>query len=481
MVLCSVCNENLAVVFITKLVEGKQTQEGLCLSCARKRGIGPINQLLEQSGLSEEDIEDLNKQVSTFFENIDINDLNNSMVSFNDSNSKNNVYFNQLNKNSAKNDKHEDFNNTERKTDEGSNRHENKDNSVRTKTQERKSPPKKKKYLDTYGINLTERAYDKKIDMVIGRQKEIDRTIQILNRRTKNNPMLIGEPGVGKTAIAEGLAVKIIEKKVPVKFFNTEVYMLDLTGVIAGTQFRGQFEGRMKGIIEETIALGNVILIIDEIHNVMGAGEAEGALSAASILKPALTRGEIQVIGTTTLNEYRKHIEKDQAFERRFMPIIVDEPTVDETIEILKGIRDHYENFHKVKISDEVIKAVTILSKRYITNRFLPDKAIDILDEAGAKANLKNTTLFDLQHLKNELRLVQDEKENAISADSIEDYQKASDLKIRECKLIQSILELEKNYLDTVLTVEDIANVISSWTKIPVSSITEEEAFRLLN
>jgi len=340
---------------------------------------------------------------------------------------------------------------------------------------------KKKKYLDMYGSNLTDMAKEDKIDRVIGRHREIDRVVQILNRRTKNNPVLIGEPGVGKTAIAEGLAVRIAKRQVPAKLFNSEIYLLDLTGIVAGTQFRGQFESRMKGIIEEAKALGNVILVIDELHNIMGAGEAEGAMNAANILKPALSRGEIQVIGATTLNEYRKHIEKDSALERRFQPVIVEEPSVEESIEILKGIRDYYENYHRVKISDEVIEAAVVLSERYITDRFLPDKAIDVIDEAGSRANLKNSGLVELEALKDELKKVQEEKEYAISADSIEDYQKAADLKVRECKLTQKIKEFEENNKEDIITVEDVAGVVEAWTKIPVQRLTEIEAVKLLN
>ena len=351
---------------------------------------------------------------------------------------------------------------------------------MRTKTQEKKGL-RKKKYLDMYGTNLTDLARNDKIDRVIGRDREIDRVLQILNRRTKNNPVLIGEPGVGKTAIAEGLAVRIAKHQVPAKLFNTEMYLLDMTAVVAGTQFRGQFESRMKGIIEEAKALGNVILVIDELHNIIGAGEAEGAMNAANILKPALSRGEIQIIGATTLNEYRKHIEKDSALERRFQPVLVDEPSVSDTIEILKGIRGYYEEFHRVRIPDEVIEAAVRLSERYITDRFLPDKAIDVIDEAGSRVNLRNVTLVELEELKSELKKVQELKENAVSADSIEDYQKAADLKVRECKLIHQIQELERKNKEDVLTVEDVAHVVESWTKIPVQKLTEIEAEKLLN
>lgn len=477
MIMCTVCKENYAVVFITKIQDGKQFQEGLCLSCAKKQGIQPVNQLIEQSGMTDEDIDNLNKQMSSLFENIDIDPENNPIPINGQTADSNriNPFFNFISRAFPRNEEIRNQGEQKDAPDEKEGK-----NATRTRTQEKKSL-KKKKFLDMYGTNLTDMAREDKIDRVIGRNIEIDRVVQILNRRTKNNPVLIGEPGVGKTAIAEGLAVRIVKRQVPAKMLNAEVYLLDMTSIVAGTQFRGQFESRMKGIIEEAKALGNVILIIDELHNIMGAGEAEGAMNAANILKPALSRGEIQVIGATTLNEYKKHIEKDSALERRFQPIIVDEPSVSDTIEILKGIRDYYEDYHKVKISDEVIEAAVRLSERYITDRFLPDKAIDVIDEAGSRANLKNTGLVELEALKDELRKVQEEKESAVSADSIEEYQKAADLKVRECKLLQKIKELEEKTKEDVLTVDDIAHVIESWTKIPVQRLTEVEAVKLMN
>ena len=474
MMMCSICKENLAVVFVTKIINGRQEQEGLCLSCAKKQGIQPINQLIEQSGMTDEDIDNLNKQVNGMFENMDEDSLE-AFTPNQDQTHSGNPFFNFLTRAFSKNN-----NGTEAQNEQKNNAEDKDAKNTRTKTQEKKHI-KKKKYLDTYGINLTDRAKEDKIDRVIGRNREIDRVVQILNRRTKNNPVLIGEPGVGKTAIAEGLAVRIANKQVPAKLYNSEVYLLDLTAVVAGTQFRGQFESRMKGIIEEAKNLGNIILVIDELHNIMGAGEAEGAMNAANILKPALSRGEIQVIGATTLNEYRKYIEKDSALERRFQPVLVDEPSVEETIEILKGIKDYYENYHRVKIPDKVIEAAVVFSERYITDRFLPDKAIDVIDEAGSRANLKNVGLVELEALKEELKQVQEEKENAVSADSIEDYKKAADLKVRECKLLQKIKEIEDKAKDVELTVEDVAYVIESWTKIPVQRLTEFEADKLIN
>ena len=340
---------------------------------------------------------------------------------------------------------------------------------------------KKKKFLDTFGTNLTNKAKNNELDAIIGRDKEIQRIVQILNRRSKNNPCLIGEPGVGKTAIAQGLAIKIANQNVPAKLLNKEVYLLDMTAVIAGTQFRGQFESRMTGIIDECKEYGNIILVIDEIHNIIGAGDGEHSMNAANILKPALSNGEIQLIGTTTLKEYRKYIEKDSALERRFQQVLVEEPNIDDSIGILEGIKNYYEEYHKVKISSDVIRQTVIMSEKYMHDRFLPDKAIDILDEACSKINLENKDLYKLEMLKQALTKVQKEKEEVIAADSTEDYQKAADLKTRECQLIEEIDTLNSKMKLKQLTVQDIANVIESWTKIPVKKITEAETQKLLN
>ena len=352
---------------------------------------------------------------------------------------------------------------------------------VKIEKKKNKKQNKKKKFLDTYGTNLTDKAKNNELDLVIGREKEIQRIVQILNRRSKNNPCLIGEPGVGKTAIAQGLSIKIANKNVPAKLLDKEVYLLDMTAVIAGTQFRGQFESRMKGIIDECKEYGNIILVIDEIHNIIGAGDGEHSMNAANILKPALSNGEIQLIGTTTLKEYRKYIEKDSALERRFQQVLVEEPNVDDSIVILEGIKKYYEEYHKVKISSDVIRQTVIMSEKYIHDRFLPDKAIDILDEACSKINLENKELYRLEMLKQELNQVQAEKEEVVAADSTEDYQKAADLKTRECQLIEEIDKLNKRLKPRQLTVQDIANVIEIWTKIPVKKITEEETKKLLN
>ena len=349
---------------------------------------------------------------------------------------------------------------------------------VKVEKKKNNKQSKKKKYLDTYGTNLTQKAKNNELDIVIGRDKEIQRIIQILNRRSKNNPCLIGEPGVGKTAIAQGLAIKIANQNVPAKLLNKEVYLLDMTAVIAGTQFRGQFESRMKGIIDECKEYGNIILVIDEIHNIIGAGDGEHSMNAANILKPSLSNGEIQLIGTTTLKEYRKYIEKDTALERRFQQVLVEEPNIEDSIVILEGIKKYYEEYHKVKISSDVIKQTVIMSEKYIHDRFLPDKAIDILDEACSRKNLENKDLFKLEILKQELKNIQAQKEEVIAADSTEDYQKAADLKTKECQLIEKI---DKMNSKMKLTVQDIASVIESWTKIPVKKITEAETQKLLN
>jgi len=459
MTLCDICKKNVAVIFISKMVDGKRVQQGLCLSCAQENGIEPLSHMIKQSGMTDEDMGNLNKQMSELISNMDIDDLalpNNEGEEIDKSD---NQIFKMFNK-----------------KNEGDNNNASKKN-VKMK----EKADKKRKFLDTFGTNLTLKAKENKIDRVIGRNNEIDRTIQILNRRTKNNPCLIGEPGVGKTAIAEGLAVRIVEKKVPVKLLNAEIYQLDMTGIVAGTQFRGQFESRMKGILKEAASLGNIILVIDEVHNIMGAGEAEGAMNAANILKPALAKGEVQIIGATTIKEYRRFIEKDSALERRFQPIIVEEPSIEEAIEILKGIKDYYEEHHSVKLSDYILETAVILSERYINDRFLPDKAIDVIDEAASRVNLNNKALVKLQMLRNELFEVQNKKSSAISADSMEDYQKAAELKERECKLLDSIQEYEHENMIVEVTFEDIASVIEAWTKIPVQRITELEAEKLLN
>ncbi|AOY75252.1 ATP-dependent Clp protease ATP-binding subunit [Clostridium formicaceticum] len=452
---CSICNKNTAVVFATKFENGKSEMKGICIPCAKKMGLPVVDQLMQQTGMTEEEIENLTEDIADTFEEeeMDMGGLENHPS-----------LMNLFNNDSSLGE--DDTHYTSRASD------------YAEEDTKKKKSKRKKKNLEMYGTNLTEKAKNNEVDRVVGRHREIDRVVQILNRRTKNNPILVGEPGVGKTAIAEGLALRIIEKQVPAKLFNVEVYLLDLTAIVAGTQFRGQFEGRMKAIIKEAQDCGNIILVIDEVHNIMGAGEVHGGvMNAANILKPALAKGEIQIIGATTLEEYRKHIEKDTALERRFQPVIVEEPTIEETIEILKGIRGYYEEYHKVKISDKVIEAAAKLSERYITDRYLPDKAIDVIDEAGSRANLKNQGLVELEALREAYRNMQYKRELAAEGSN---YEKAAEYKVEECRLLDKIKLLEEACEDIQITEEDVAFVIEAWTKIPVQKITEKEAQKLL-
>ncbi len=464
--LCSICKKNPAIIFVNnKNDKGEDKLDGLCYNCAKEKGINPLEVLANQSNILEGDkinLEDMSSQFEDIFKDI-TETLSNSDLSLDGMNGTAiplGAIF------GVKQD------NKEQEPSSSSNK--------KVKIDKKVPKQKKTKYLDTYGTNLTLKARNNELDIVIGRDKEIQRIVQILNRRLKNNPCLIGEPGVGKTAIAQGLAIKIANGKVPAKLLNKEVYLLDMTSIIAGTQFRGQFEARMKAIIDECKACGNIILVIDEIHNIMGAGDADNATNAANILKPSLANGDIQLIGTTTLREYRKYIEKDTALERRFQPVIVEEPNIDDTIKILGGIKKYYEDYHKVKISNDVIKNAVIMSEKYIHDRFLPDKAIDILDEACSRINLDNKELYKLEILKNQLKKVQEEKEEAADADSTEDYQKAADLKTKECRLQEEIDTLNDKLKPKQLTIQDIALVIENWTKIPVKKITQEETEKLL-
>ena len=491
--LCSECNKNPAILFYKKIENGKESLEGYCYDCAKAKGINPNEVLYKQNEILSKDnvnLNDMTKQFETIFkdlaENINLEDIENidGAITFENAGDEDgdgsgkvagaaiplsSLFSNMFggNNNNTNNNNEQEINNGRKK--------------VKVEKKKNTKQNKKKKFLDTYGTNLTAKAKNNELDIVVGRDNEIKRIIQILNRRSKNNPCLIGEPGVGKTAIAQGLAIRIANQNVPAKLLNKEVYLLDMTAVIAGTQFRGQFESRMKGIIDECKEYGNIILVIDEIHNIIGAGDGEHSMNAANILKPALSNGEIQLIGTTTLKEYRKYIEKDSALERRFQQVLVEEPNIDDTIGILEGIKKYYEEYHKVKISLDVIRQAVIMSEKYIHDRFLPDKAIDILDEACSRINLENKELFTLEKLKQELEQVQAEKEEVIAADSTEDYQKAADLKTRECQLIEQIDKLNKTMKPRQLTVQDIANVIESWTKIPVQKITEAETQKLLN
>ncbi len=493
--ICSECKKNPAILFYEKIDNGKSTMEGLCYNCAKKKGINATEVLANQQDFLSKDkinLADMNKQLENIFkdfaENLDLNNLNNieGAITFGDIDDDGNNEFDEEHPkiSGAAIPLGSIFSNmfSQNKNESSENKQNNKKQVKNDKKKESKQN-KKKKYLDTYGTNLTNKAKNNQLDLVIGRDKEIQRIVQILNRRSKNNPCLIGEPGVGKTAIAQGLAIKIANQNVPAKLLNKEVYLLDMTAVIAGTQFRGQFESRMKGIIDECKEYGNIILVIDEIHNIIGAGDGEHSMNAANILKPALSNGEIQLIGTTTLTEYRKYIEKDSALERRFQQVLVEEPNIDDSIKILEGIKKYYEEYHKVKISTDVIKQTVIMSEKYIHDRFLPDKAIDILDEACSRINLENKDLFKLEILKQELEKVQAEKEEVTESesDTTEDFQKAADLKTRECQIMENIDKLNKKMKLKNLTVQDIATVIESWTKIPVKKITEAETQKLLN
>ena len=462
--LCTRCHKNMAIIFVTKLENGVKKNEGLCLSCAKELGLpqGEFENMIQQMGITPEEFEAMSQEFAENPPEITPEMINEVMPMMQ------NMFAG--NTPAQQGDEH---------ASDAAAGEQNTSGTKNTKTK-RFERPKKKSLIEQYATNLNRKAQQNQIDRIIGREVEIERVIQILNRRRKNNPALIGEPGVGKTAIAEGLAVKIVNKDVPHKLLQKEIYLLDLTALVAGTQFRGQFEARIKGIIDEAKERGNVIFVIDEIHNIVATGDAEGAMGAANILKPALAKGEIQVIGATTIEEYRKYIEKDSALERRFQPVLVEEPSVEETIEIVKGIRDYYEQHHRIRISDEVIRTAAVLSERYITDRFLPDKAIDVIDEAGSRANLHNKKLVELEEKKQELKDIQEQKDNCVEADSIEDYQRAADLKIRECQIQERIAQLEAECASVELTTNDVARVIEMWTKIPVQKISEFESNKLM-
>ena len=470
--LCSKCNKNPAVFYITKMEGNKTTSEGLCLPCAKSLGIAPLNNMIDKFGVSDDELDNLNEQMSEFMESLEGMDGSEGgdpmamMEQFSaGSDDEGGAATTPL---SAFKDFFDSLPGSKPNGDGG--KSNTKDNRPKKK--------QKKTLLDTYGTNLTEKAAEGKVDRVISRHDEIERVIQILNRRSKNNPVLLGEPGVGKTAVAEGLACRIFEKSVPPKLFDYQLYLLDFTALVAGTQFRGQFEARLKGVLNEAAERGNVILVIDEIHNIVAAGDAEGAMSAANILKPALARGEIQVIGATTLTEYRKHIEKDSALERRFQPVMIDEPSIAESIEILNGIKDYYENYHHVKISDDTIEQAVRMSERYITDRFLPDKAIDVIDEAGSRVNLKNRALYDMELLKGRLDVLDKAMEQAQS-DS--DFEKLANLRVERIQVENDMAKAAQEADNAEITFDDVAAVIEGWTKIPVHRLTESESEKLLN
>ena len=479
--LCSKCKKNLAVVFITKIENGQTNNEGYCLKCARELGIKPVDDMISRMGLSDEDLDNLNGEMLDTMNGLE------GLIS------------NAQNPDDASEDEEDDDNASQTATFPFLNKlfgnvgNNNPGEALTPQKEEpRQNPPrgdkpngqknKKRKFLDTYCQNLTQKARDGKLDRIVGRDVETERVVQILNRRQKNNPCLIGEPGVGKTAIAEGLAQRIVDKEVPYKLQGKEVYLMDLTALVAGTQFRGQFESRMKSLIDEVKKLGNIILVIDEVHNLVGAGDAEGSMNAANILKPALSRGEIQVIGATTFDEYRKYIEKDSALERRFQPVTVNEPTIEESIAILRGISHYYEEFHGVEIPPEIARQTVILSERYITDRFLPDKAIDLLDEACSDVNLKNKSIGKLEALKKdqadielELGALMDQPDKADA-----DFARMAELRSRKLQLEKEIAVLEEEP-KPVLTMENLARIIELWTKIPASKIRAQEYEQLEN
>ena len=467
--LCSRCKKNVAVVFISRLDGDRTVNEGLCLKCAKELGLPQVDDMMKRMGISDDDLDTLNSEMLQAFDGVEnVEDLPKEESPDEEEEGKTATFpfLNRLFNGGAS----------------AQNAEQPEDGSARPGRDKDRKSDKKRKFLESYCLNLTQRAKDGKLDPVVGREQEIERVIQILNRRQKNNPCLIGEPGVGKTAIAEGLAQRIADGDVPFKLREKEVYLLDLTALVAGTQFRGQFESRMKGLIDEVKRLGNVILMIDEVHTIVGAGDAEGSMNAANILKPALSRGEIQVIGATTFTEYRKSIEKDTALERRFQPVTVSEPSVEDSIRILKGLAPKYEAFHGVRISDGILRQAVLLSERYITDRFLPDKAIDLIDEACSDLNLKDPDISRRMEIQRELDDYDKEtamlEELAAGEDAEPDYERMALLKSKQAKLRAELsMLLEKG--DPQLSMENLAHVIELWTKIPASRIREEEFQRL--
>ena len=467
--LCSRCKKNIAVVFITRQENGQNVNEGLCLKCAKNLGLPQVDEMMRRMGITDEDLDNISNEMMGAFggaENLEgLTDADDPDADNEDEDGKT-ATFPFLSRffggNPAANDA-QNGNEAEQTQSPRSNKKVEKGS--------------KHKFLDSYCINLSQRARDGKLDAVVGREEEIERVIQILNRRQKNNPCRIGEPGVGKTAIAEGLAQRIVAGDVPFKLRSKEVYLLDLTALVAGTQFRGQFESRMKGLIEEIRKMGNVILVIDEVHNIVGAGDAEGSMNAANILKPALSRGEIQVIGATTFTEYRKHIEKDTALERRFQPVTVNEPNMEDTLKILKGIAHYYEQFHGVKIPEGILRQAVLLSERYITDRFLPDKAIDLIDEACSDLNLHDKNINRRMELRREIEDYDKERELLQGAEE-PDFERLAELKSLTIKAQTELDELCAQG-DPQLTMDNLARVIELWTKIPASRIREDEFRRL--
>lgn len=469
--MCSRCGERPAVVFIQKMEGDKVTPEGLCIKCARELNIGSINQMIDKMGISDEELEMASEQMASFMENMGDFNFDSLGEMFNPDNmdGAQTMPFTELFGGTSE----DDGDSADTDTKKGSKR--------RQKRAKKNSQDEARKFLNTYCNNLTKRAKEGKIDNIIGRESEIQRAIQILCRRTKNNPCLIGEPGVGKTAIAEGLAIRIAKGQVPARLADKEIYLLDLTALVAGTQFRGQFEGRIKGLVDEVKHEGNIILFIDEVHNLVGTGDSEGTMNAANILKPALSRGEIQVIGATTFNEYRKYIEKDAALERRFQPIKIEEPSIDDAYKMLLGIKGYYEDYHKVQISDSLVYRAVTMSERFVTDRYLPDKAIDLLDESCTSANLRNPAISQYQMAKDRKQLLESniEKLSSPAENEVIDYELITKLKSEIFQLDGTLPELAEKAKDNQVLEADLAKVISLWTGIPASKIEQNDVKKL--
>lgn len=461
--LCSRCKKRQAVVFISTIQGNDKRDEGLCVICAKELGVPQVNDYLEKMGISDEDLEESYKMIFG-----DVDEETDADSGADDDFTPGGAgtmmpFFKRF---AANKDSQTESEKQDLKDD---------------KKHNKKKEEKKRKFLDTYCTNLTAKAKKGEIDRIIGREKEIYRVMQILSRRTKNNPCIIGEPGVGKTAIAEGIAQKLADGDVPFRLQGKELYMLDLTSLVAGTQFRGQFEGRVKALIEEIKTAGNIILFIDEVHNLVGTGDSEGTMNAANILKPALSRGEVQVIGATTFNEYRKYIEKDSALERRFQPVTANEPSIEDTIELLKGIKEYYEEYHKLYVSDDILKSCAVLSERYITDRYLPDKAIDLLDEAAACASINSKELTEYEQLKKKNKALETEENNLSAETENKDYQRIAEIKTELAKNTARIDELEPMIKEVHVTENDVCKVIELWTGIPASKLLETEFKRIAN
>ena len=470
--MCVRCGKRPAVVFVQKMEGDEVTPEGYCIQCAKELNIGPIRQMIDKLGLSDEDLETASEQMSQFMENMqdfDFGDLGEMVNPDNADGAQTMPFADMFGGMMGANDDSD----TEEKDSKGK--------KGKGKKRSKRSQDDSRKFLNSYCTNLTKRAKDGKIDKIIGRETEIDRTVQILCRRTKNNPCLIGEPGVGKTAIAEGLAIKIAKGEVPARLADKEIYLLDLTALVAGTQFRGQFEGRIKGLVDEVKHEGNIILFIDEVHNLVGTGDSEGTMNAANILKPALSRGEIQVIGATTFNEYRKYIEKDAALERRFQPVKIEEPSIDDAYRMLLGIKGYYEDYHKVQISDSLVYKAVTMSERFITDRYLPDKAIDLLDEACTSANLRNPAISECQILtakKENLLSRIDQLSEPEEGEEI-DYELITKLKSQLIQIDEKLPSVQEKAKDNHVLEADLAKVISLWTGIPAAKVEQGDIKKL--